>query len=191
MDRNVMVKCDKCGRMFSFGMARRETVEAGEYQAQYFSCPLCGEKYHITTTDKTQREQINELNRMIRRRMLGVKKKLKLKTLKRMHRQEKKQKNRIKQRAKWLGEIGRALVQGKTLEEATARGEAFRDGEATGGSAAGSVSDLKKRDQGSEPDSTTGVSDSGCGIGGVSGGDEAGIVPAELHSENSDSAALS
>lgn len=95
MNREAIIQCDACKRPFSFGIVRNQIMQEGEFQINYFRCPLCGEKYHITTTDTAQREMLEELNRMIRRRMLGGKKKLKLKTLNRMLKEEKSKKRRF------------------------------------------------------------------------------------------------
>ncbi len=52
--------CNKCGKVFAADPALFEQVESGDLVVQYFSCPECGEKYQVITTDTEMRELIEK-----------------------------------------------------------------------------------------------------------------------------------
>ena len=55
-DKSVV--CNRCGQRFALTVSCSGTVRDGDLEVQYFSCPACGAKYHILTTDSTMRELI-------------------------------------------------------------------------------------------------------------------------------------
>lgn len=52
--------CNKCGKSFAADPALFEQVESGDLVVQYFSCPECGEKYQVITTNTEMRKLIEE-----------------------------------------------------------------------------------------------------------------------------------
>ena len=55
---NETTLCNKCGQEFTIDVHRFGSIREGDFVVQYFSCPACGAKYHILTTDSTMRELI-------------------------------------------------------------------------------------------------------------------------------------
>lgn len=58
MNRQIM--CDKCGNDFTVGEPLRGAIEDGDFRVEYFSCPDCGVKYQIITTDTAMRNLIEK-----------------------------------------------------------------------------------------------------------------------------------
>lgn len=58
MNRQVM--CDRCGNDFTVVESLCSTIEDGDLQVQYFSCPDCGARYQILTTDAAMRDLIDK-----------------------------------------------------------------------------------------------------------------------------------
>ena len=52
------IDCNKCGRQFTVDDSRLGSLRDGDSEVQYFSCPACGAKYHILTTNNTMRDLI-------------------------------------------------------------------------------------------------------------------------------------
>ena len=52
------VDCNKCGQQFTMDDSRLGSMRDGDLEVQYFSCPACGTKYHILTTDSKMRDLI-------------------------------------------------------------------------------------------------------------------------------------
>ena len=55
-DKSVV--CNRCGQRFALKDSCSGTVRDGDLEVQYFSCPACGAKYHILTTNSTMRDLI-------------------------------------------------------------------------------------------------------------------------------------
>jgi hypothetical protein len=54
------VQCNKCGKWFALGGSLYGVAEADGLTVQYFSCPACGEKYHVLTLNDEMRKLIEE-----------------------------------------------------------------------------------------------------------------------------------
>ena len=52
------IDCNKCGQQFTVDDSRMGSLRDGDLEVQYFSCPACGAKYHILTTNSTMRSLI-------------------------------------------------------------------------------------------------------------------------------------
>lgn len=52
------IDCNKCGQQFTMDDSRLGSMRDGDLEVQYFSCPACGTKYHILTTDSKMRDLI-------------------------------------------------------------------------------------------------------------------------------------
>lgn len=50
--------CNQCGQQFTVDDSRLGSLRDGDLEVQYFSCPVCGSKYHILTTDSKMRDLI-------------------------------------------------------------------------------------------------------------------------------------
>lgn len=55
-----IVSCNKCGQQFTVGDSSLGTIRDGDLEVQYLSCPACGAKFHILTTDSRMRELIKQ-----------------------------------------------------------------------------------------------------------------------------------
>lgn len=54
------VQCNKCGEWFALDGSLYGVAEADGLTVQYFSCPACGEKYHVLTLNDEMRKLIEE-----------------------------------------------------------------------------------------------------------------------------------
>lgn len=52
------IDCNKCGQQFTMDDSRLGSLWSGDLEVQYFSCPACGTKYHILTTNSKMRDLI-------------------------------------------------------------------------------------------------------------------------------------
>lgn len=55
-----MVTCDKCGYEFLLEKSLFGVIKSGDLAVEYFSCPACGEKYHVFTADSEMRDLIEQ-----------------------------------------------------------------------------------------------------------------------------------
>ena len=54
------IQCNKCGKWFALAGSLCGVAEADDLTVQYFSCPACGEKYHVLTLNSEMRKLIEE-----------------------------------------------------------------------------------------------------------------------------------
>lgn len=52
------VQCNECGKWFALDASLCGVAEADGLTVQYFSCPACGEKYHVLTLNDEMRKLI-------------------------------------------------------------------------------------------------------------------------------------
>ena len=76
------VNCNKCGQQFTVDDSRLGSILDGDLEVQFFSCPTCGTKYHILTTDSTMRDLIDRRKYIQLKIRLAIAKKLKKNTFK-------------------------------------------------------------------------------------------------------------
>ena len=50
--------CNKCGQEFAVDEHRFGTIKEGDFVVQYLSCPACGARYHVFTSDKEMRKRV-------------------------------------------------------------------------------------------------------------------------------------
>ena len=50
--------CNKCGQEFAVDEHRFGTIKEGDFVVQYLSCPACGARYHVFTSDKEMRKLV-------------------------------------------------------------------------------------------------------------------------------------
>ena len=53
-------QCNKCGKWFALDSSLYGVAETNGLTVQYFSCPACGEKYHVLTINDEMRKLIEE-----------------------------------------------------------------------------------------------------------------------------------
>lgn len=56
--------CDKCGWKWNITNTRIKKKREGEQEITWFSCPKCGEKYIVSVTDETIRNNIQRIRAM-------------------------------------------------------------------------------------------------------------------------------
>ena len=57
---NETASCNKCGNEFTIDESRFGAIKKDDLIVQYFSCPFCGEKYHVFTTDSKMRDLVKK-----------------------------------------------------------------------------------------------------------------------------------
>lgn len=114
MDR-TMIRCDKCGKLFSLASIKIKIKEAGAYEVGFFPCPYCGKKYPVSCTDREQEEKIRSYHRAKIKKQVAIRKQLRKKTIKQYEREERKIQAEIQKRAEELQEIGRRILEGEKI----------------------------------------------------------------------------
>ncbi len=56
------VQCDRCGTWFDCDTTGFGILKKGGLKVQYFSCPECGEKFHVFTEDAEMHKLIERRN---------------------------------------------------------------------------------------------------------------------------------
>jgi hypothetical protein len=108
-----LVECNVCKRPFSMQGVRTGTITSGDYEITYFSCPGCGAKYPINTTDTRQRDLIKQRLDWLEKVKVGRKKKFRPKTLKHYWREIDKIKAEQEERQPKLTEMGKKILRGE------------------------------------------------------------------------------
>jgi len=77
------VDCNKCGSEFVLDEFRFGVVKKGDLVVRYFTCPVCGERYHVFTSD-TEMRNLTEKRKAVQLKIRAAfAKKFKKKTIKR------------------------------------------------------------------------------------------------------------
>lgn len=126
-----VILCDFCEKRISIRGIHLEGITQGEYSVSYFSCPHCGKRFHVGTTDERQRALILERDKSMRQTTAAIKNHFREKTIRAHRRQTEKLEKKIRSRAPELKEIGM-----KILAEA---GKEDADGAENGGGGAESL----------------------------------------------------
>ena len=53
-----LINCTTCGQQFTVDNYCLRSIQDGDLEIQYFSCPACGAEYHVLTTDSKMRSLI-------------------------------------------------------------------------------------------------------------------------------------
>ena len=78
---NETTICNKCGQEFVIDEHRFGSIRDGDFVVQYLSCPACGERYHVFTSDKEMRELVGRRKAVQAQIRMGHAKKFNRKTL--------------------------------------------------------------------------------------------------------------
>ena len=73
--------CNKCGQEFAVDEHRFGTIKEGDFVVQYLSCPACGARYHVFTSDKEMRKLVGRSKAVQAQIFMGHTKKFNRKTL--------------------------------------------------------------------------------------------------------------
>lgn len=115
--RSGLVECDSCRKPIAIAGAKTAKIMVSEYTVEYFSCPHCGYPYVFRTTDDKQRKLQSEHEKIQQKRRIGIAKHYRKKTLDAYEKERKKVYAQMKERSRFLMEIGRALLKGQELED--------------------------------------------------------------------------
>ena len=78
---NETTICNKCGQEFVIDEHRFGSIRDGDFVVQYLSCPACGERYHVFTSDMEMRELVGRRTAVQAQIRMGHAKKFNRKTL--------------------------------------------------------------------------------------------------------------
>lgn len=57
---NQSMECNECGREFLLDETRFGVIKNGDLVVEYFSCPVCGERYPVFTSDSEMRALVKK-----------------------------------------------------------------------------------------------------------------------------------
>lgn len=77
------VQCNECGKWFALDSSLYGAAEADGLTVQYFSCPACGERYHVLTLNDEMRKLIEKREAIQTKIRAAHAKKFREKTIKR------------------------------------------------------------------------------------------------------------
>lgn len=66
-----LIDCTKCGERFVLDDSCLGSIKEGDLEVTYFSCPACGERYHVLTSDSKMRELI-ERRKAVQEKILAA-----------------------------------------------------------------------------------------------------------------------
>lgn len=76
------VDCNKCGTEFVVNEFCLGSIKKGDLVVWYFSCPACGERYHVFTSDSAMRKLVEKRKALQMKFKAAFAKKFKLKVIK-------------------------------------------------------------------------------------------------------------
>lgn len=101
------IQCDRCGELFEVKEAVFGQIERDGLKVKYFSCPACGVKYHILTSNSKMESLIKKREIVETKIRLSFSKKLPEKTIRKYERELdeiRKQQVALSEELKVLGE---------------------------------------------------------------------------------------
>lgn len=104
---NKNIECNKCGSEFLLDESRFGVIKKDDLVVEYFSCPVCGEKYHVFTSNSEMRALVKKRKAVQLKIRAAFTKKFREKTLQKYEQeldQIKKEQQAILPRLKCAGE---------------------------------------------------------------------------------------
>jgi len=111
MDKTT--SCNKCGQEFTIDEHRFGTIREGDFVVQYLSCPACGERYHVFTSDKEMRELVGRRTAVQAQIRMGHAKKFNRKTLRKYAQELERIKRKQEKIMPTLKAIGEKILDGE------------------------------------------------------------------------------
>jgi hypothetical protein len=108
----MLTSCSSCGYEFEISDSCCGAVTDGDISVQYFSCPSCGWKHQILTTDPEMRALIEKRKSMQRKTVAGRSHKFREKTLRGYVEEDAKIKARQEQLLPALKKRGEEILHG-------------------------------------------------------------------------------
>lgn len=75
-------QCNKCGKWFALDSSLYGAIQADDLTVQYFSCPACGERYHVLTLNDEMRGLIEKRKAVLTKIRMAHAKKFREQTIK-------------------------------------------------------------------------------------------------------------
>lgn len=110
---NETTSCNKCGQEFTLDEHRFGSIREGDFVVQYFSCPACGERYHVFTSDKEMRELVGRRKAVQEQIRMGHAKKFNRKTLRKYAQELERIKRKQETMMPTLKATGEKILHGK------------------------------------------------------------------------------
>lgn len=111
MDKTT--SCNKCGQEFTIDEHRFGTIREGDFVVQYLSCPACGERYHVFTSDTEMRELVGRRTAVQAQIRMGHAKKFNRKTLRKYEQELERIKRKQEKMMPTLKAIGEKILHGE------------------------------------------------------------------------------
>lgn len=105
--------CNKCGQEFILDEYRFGIIKEDDFVVQYFSCPTCGERYHVFTYDRDMRELVRQREVVQAKIRAGHAKKFREKTLIKYERELEQIKRKQEKMIPTLKAIGEKILRGE------------------------------------------------------------------------------
>ena len=105
--------CNKCGQEFTLDEHRFSSIREGDFVVQYFSCPACGERYHVFTSDKEMRELVGRRKAVQAQIRMGFAKKFNRKTLRKYEQELERIKRKQEKMMPTLKATGEKILHGE------------------------------------------------------------------------------
>lgn len=110
---NETTICNKCGQEFTLDEHRFGSIREDDFVVQYFSCPACGERYHVFTSDKEMRKLVGRRKAVQAQIRMGFAKKFNHKTLRKYEQELKRIKQKQEKMMPALKATGEKILHGK------------------------------------------------------------------------------
>jgi len=105
--------CNKCGQEFAVDEHRFGTIKEGDFVVQYLSCPACGARYHVFTSDKEMRELVGRRKAVQAQIRMGHAKKFNRKTLRKYEQELERIKRKQEKMMPTLKATGEKILHGE------------------------------------------------------------------------------
>ena len=112
------IDCNKCGQQFTVDDSRLGSLRDGDLEVQYFSCPACGERYHVFTSDKEMRELVGRRTAVQAQIRMGHAKKFNRKTLRKYAQELERIKRKQEKMMPMLKAVGEKILHGEGGQDA-------------------------------------------------------------------------
>lgn len=110
------VQCDKCGKWITHDTAFFSTIEKDGLKVLHFSCPFCGEKYHVHTENAEMHELIGRRTAVQTMIRVAREKKLRRQTIRKYQRELQKIIQKQKKLMPELKRLGEAILKESKTE---------------------------------------------------------------------------
>lgn len=110
---NETTICNKCGQEFTIDEHRFGTIREGDFVVQYLSCPACGERYHVFTSDTEMWELVGRRTAVQAQIRMGHAKKFNRKTLRKYAQELERIKRKQEKMMPTLKAIGEKILNGE------------------------------------------------------------------------------